>query len=119
MEPRFPTTGELDALRSFASGELSVDDFLRTMNGSVRFEVLPTSRVLHEHLLVKDPGIPLELVALEKAAEKVRANWTKDLPLWATILLMSDQYEWDEDAGGEGISDFLSRISLPQLYRTS
>lgn len=116
MGPRLPTTEELDALRSFASGELSVKDFLRAMNGSVCFEVLPASRVLREHLLVRDPGIPLELANLQRAEAKMRAYWPDDLSSWATILLMSDQYEWDEDADGEGISDFLSRISLPNVF---
>jgi hypothetical protein len=116
MDSRLATNEELDALRSFASGDLSVKDFQQTMNGSLRFEVLSTSRVLHEHLLVRDPGIRLEIADLESAAAKIRASRPDELSSWATILLMCEQYEWDED-DGEGITDFLDRISLPQLFQ--
>jgi hypothetical protein len=115
MEPRLATTEELRALRSFASGERSVKEFLQAMNGSLRFEVLAASRVLDEHLLLGEASITLELADLESAAAKIRSGRPKELSSWATILLMCNQYEWDEDDGGEGIADFLDRISLPQI----
>ena len=117
MEQRFATSEELATLRSFALGELSVADFLRAMSDALHFEVLSTSRILSEHLLFREPGVRLELTDLESAAGRVRDSRPEDLSLWATILLLCDQYVWDEDDGGEGISDFLNQISLPQLFQ--
>ncbi len=116
------TPNQLEALRNFATLDISEEELRRRLAGvfEIHFEPMHANgegpaqrRIVSGSFRMPEPGIVISRAHIANALEQKRlGNITeRDLVHWATILLLNDAYVLDP--GDEDlIADWLNDISL-------
>ena len=113
-----PQTNELPKLTSkqiavferYARLEITLDDLRRALPGLVEYNFERRNRWIDQHFRIPDPGITITREHVQNALTKKRMDQFSghDLICWASMLLMSDVYDFDardEDFIGDSLTD--------------